>query len=863
MTRGRYFSMDTVSKPVLPAGSYIKKIIITYDNVPPQTTYFFNLTGFKILPIDRKGNPVIPSYPYLPQYPCDGVGTCIQFGSNVTYTYNSTSFYTSCYFGIMPKAKAPDINTIQKKITNPKFFVPGDTIDFELTFYNLGDSVVNGIITDTLTSSLKFVPNSWSCFSYYPIPNNFKPNFIQNGQVLRFEYFGDTNKIGIHFGLRYKAVIRKNVPPGVYYNTFFIKGDNIPYPLPPALYYYPEFFATTPFTVNDVTSVTADKGVKGILDDKFLFYPTNASTINGSDVDYKLRVRNLGNTKLVNTVLVDDLPFKNDSRGSQFTPYMTSLPSSNQPNVSIFYSLDSNVCVSEITPPITPVGCITPTWLNSAPSDLKTIKALKFFMSDSLAGGDSLIVTWKMSAPTNLNAGDVAYNKFDYQSNRASDNSPLLTTSPNKVGIVVSYLAQLGEYVWLDANQNGLQDESTAAGINGISVGLWKPGPDHVRNTSDDILFATTTTGLNTANEPGYYRFLVPPDDYFLKFSLDSCTYSPTTTITASNFVSSVFTLAPAQIKLDMNLGVVANTVSIPGTYNTCVGAGVIIPSTIVSGLSQWKYVWQKSTTSGVSWTNLSTATTASFTIPTVSASDSASYRLVMTKTGLPTCSITSHVLKLNVGSSSVSAPTVVPFVPTCATSGFQLLSASVTNLVWYTTSIGGIGSATAPLIDLSVPSTVTYFVGQGLGSCFTGRVPLPVEIKPKPSAPFPGNYAPLCKSSGFLALTASGSNLLWYLNTVSGVGSTLPIAINLATPQKFTFFVSQVSNQCESDLAPIYVEVVDPTMPGVSDQTYCVKNQTIILTATGSNLLWYTSSVGGIGVTTAPSIPLSSPATV
>ncbi len=68
--------------------------------------------------------------------------------------------------------------------------------------------------------------------------------------------------------------------------------------------------------------------------------------------------------------------------------------------------------------------------------------------------------------------------------------------------------ASLGDYVWLDANKNGVQDGSEA-GVENITVKLYK---------SDNTLLATTITNNN-----GLYSFTnLDPDTYYVEFVLPS-----------------------------------------------------------------------------------------------------------------------------------------------------------------------------------------------------------------------------------------------------------------------------------------------------------------------------------------------------
>ncbi|MBK8722128.1 MAG: T9SS type A sorting domain-containing protein [Saprospiraceae bacterium] len=76
----------------------------------------------------------------------------------------------------------------------------------------------------------------------------------------------------------------------------------------------------------------------------------------------------------------------------------------------------------------------------------------------------------------------------------------------------------IGNYVWIDSDLNGLQD-SSESGINNIKVKLIAPGNDGVFNTSDDIMIAMQNT-TNNNGKPGYYLFTdVALGNYCIAFS--------------------------------------------------------------------------------------------------------------------------------------------------------------------------------------------------------------------------------------------------------------------------------------------------------------------------------------------------------
>ncbi len=92
--------------------------------------------------------------------------------------------------------------------------------------------------------------------------------------------------------------------------------------------------------------------------------------------------------------------------------------------------------------------------------------------------------------------------------NAATDTNTDLTVD---FGLVPG--ASIGNYVWLDNNRNGIQDEAVDAGINGVTVELL----DRNNNVAK-----TTVTSVGPDGQPGYYRFDVIPGDYKVRFVLST-----------------------------------------------------------------------------------------------------------------------------------------------------------------------------------------------------------------------------------------------------------------------------------------------------------------------------------------------------
>ncbi|WP_291985854.1 SdrD B-like domain-containing protein [Candidatus Accumulibacter sp. ACC007] len=71
-------------------------------------------------------------------------------------------------------------------------------------------------------------------------------------------------------------------------------------------------------------------------------------------------------------------------------------------------------------------------------------------------------------------------------------------------------LASIGDYVWVDANNNGQQDDGSASGLNGVTVKLY---------TGAGVFVASTTTANDGSGKAGYYLFNnLVPGDYKLEF---------------------------------------------------------------------------------------------------------------------------------------------------------------------------------------------------------------------------------------------------------------------------------------------------------------------------------------------------------
>lgn len=258
-------------------------------------------------------------------------------------------------------------------------------------------------------------------------------------------------------------------------------------------------------------------------------------------------------------------------------------------------------------------------------------------------------------------------------------------------------------------------------------------------------------------------------------------------------------------------------------------------------------------TGSNLLWYTVPTGGTGSTTAPTPSTTTpgSTTYYVSQTVSGCegPRAAITVIINALP------AAPGVSTPVTYCQNASAVPLTATGSNLLWYTVPTGGTGTSTAPTPSTSTPGSTTWYVSQTIGGCEGPRAAIVVIVNATPAAPGVSTPVTYCQNAVAVPLSATGSNLLWYTVPTGGTGSTTAPTPSTTTPGSTTWYVSQTINGCEGPRSSITVVVnALPAAPGVSTPVnYCLNATAVPLTATGSNLLWYTVSTGGTGSTTAP----------
>ncbi|MFD2602112.1 Ig-like domain-containing protein, partial [Flavobacterium suzhouense] len=169
-------------------------------------------------------------------------------------------------------------------------------------------------------------------------------------------------------------------------------------------------------------------------------------------------------------------------------------------------------------------------------------------------------------------------------------------------------------------------------------------------------------------------------------------------------------------------------------------------------------------------------------------------------------------------------------------------LTASGTDLKWYTASTGG-----SELADTTPLASGSYFVSQTINGCESSRteviVTITIEI-PTPPAPVATDLE-FCNAATVADLTAEGTDLKWYDIATGGIELSLNNELSTGS-----YFVTQTVNGVESERTEIEVTINVTALPEVMPLTFCQIANTADLTATGTNLKWYTTDNGDTEIT-------------
>ncbi|NAZ17381.1 hypothetical protein GT020_15105 [Glutamicibacter soli] len=239
----------------------------------------------------------------------------------------------------------------------------------------------------------------------------------------------------------------------------------------------------------------------------FYRYPCVVETKPGGISEWNLSVTNTGNVDTQHLEILDIFPFPGDTgvtvsqkdtpRGSQWTPLLLDITTPNLPEgatAKVSYMIgDPATCKPNGTNPEDPWdGCETD-WVDVRPANAKDIRGIKVifdFEKVPLQPNESVSLSFTMQSATEMPEGAdalaPAWNSFGYSARaKVSGVDKYRSQEPIKTGItfqpptVPLEKVRVGNYVWVDTNRDGIQDDNEK-GIKDVALTIVGPGGNPV-----------------------------------------------------------------------------------------------------------------------------------------------------------------------------------------------------------------------------------------------------------------------------------------------------------------------------------------------------------------------------------------------
>lgn len=187
---------------------------------------------------------------------------------------------------------------------------------------------------------------------------------------------------------------------------------------------------------------------------------------------------------------------------------------------------------------------------------------------------------------------------------------------------------------------------------------------------------------------------------------------------------------------------------------------------------------------------------------------------------------------------STPAAPVVNAAVNYCQNITATPLSATGTNLLWYTNATGGTGSSTAPTPSTLSVGSINYYVSQTTGTCEGPRAVIAVTVNALATAPTVTSPVVYCQNVTATALKASGTNLLWYANATGGVGSSTAPTPSTVFAANTNYYVTQ-SNSCGEGaraLITVNITAIPPAPTNLTSTNVTLNSATLNWSGTANS---------------------------
>ena len=243
-------------------------------------------------------------------------------------------------------------------------------------------------------------------------------------------------------------------------------------------------------------------------------------------------------------------------------------------------------------------------------------------------------------------------------------------------------------------------------------------------------------------------------------------------------------------------------------------------PATFCEGGS---LVLTASAGSSYKWMN---GTTQVGTAQTYTATSAGSYTVEITNAN--NCKATSAATTVAVNAIP-SAPSVVATAAYCQNVTAAQLSATGTNLKWYTAATGGTSVATAPTLPTATIGTTSYYVSQTTNTCESARSFIAVTVNAMPAVAITANGSTaINQGEGVVFTASSGSSYKWMNGTTIITGATAKM-YRATAAGSYTVEVTNASN-CKAISVAMNVTLIATTtnQPSVITITSPQSNSTV-----------------------------------
>jgi len=513
----------------LPAGCIITNFALTSNmSITGNGTVSFGQLLFTVLTNTWNTNAAIPN------------------GTTVTMTganYNTSSGNYGCAPSFVTSAKVPKIETVKDICNYYQYYNclnPNDTINYSIAVHNYGTgNFTGGSMRDVLPVGLQYVPNSSTFGKYTAYTKCNATNQTSTGITVAHAEStattnlqwnlpalnADCNAGSDWYVINFKAVVTNTAPAGLLTNhEDCYDGSNA---------VVTEYW---PYDNNAYIYICERKVplelTKEVSKDS-IHWDSCISVTPGATVYYRLKVKNAGNVAFSNIKMMDILPTVGDkyvvncnSRGSTMPIYLTSaLPLGNASTIEYTPNfLPTRGAYLNLIPDNTIPCNSAATWLQYAlipgiPAAIQNQKSIRIdFASYSLAAGQTETYYFSAQVPPGAPVGSVGWNSF---AATASQNAVQTLGAESRrvcVNVIDSGCGCIGNFVWFDANGNGLQDAGEP-GINGCTITLY--------DASNNQVGLPHISTYNMMAQPGYYQFcgltagtyhivVTPPAGYML-----------------------------------------------------------------------------------------------------------------------------------------------------------------------------------------------------------------------------------------------------------------------------------------------------------------------------------------------------------